>query len=78
MPLSIARGDRRIMLPTDSELLQPGDELLFCGTEKGESMLSASMNNVYTLNYLITGVDSPRGYLLQWLARRGRDSALSS
>jgi hypothetical protein len=36
------------------------------------------MNNVYTLNYLITGVDSPRGYLLQWLARRGRDSALSS
>ncbi|MFZ9037382.1 MAG: potassium channel family protein [Gammaproteobacteria bacterium] len=78
MPLSIARGDRRIMLPADSALLQPGDELLFCGTEKGESMLSASMNNVYTLDYLITGVDSPRGYLLQWLTRRGQDSALSS
>ena len=70
MPLSIARGDRRIMLPADSELLQPGDELLFCGTENGERMLSASINNVYTLDYLITGIDTPRGYLFQWFARR--------
>ena len=70
MPLSIARGGQRIMLPADSELLQPGDELLFCGTENGERMLSASMNNVYTLDYLITGVDKPRGYLFQRFAQR--------
>ena len=67
LPLSIARHGRRIMLPSDSEALQAGDELLFCGTETGESMLSASMNNGYTLDYLVSGVDKPRGYLFRWL-----------
>jgi Trk K+ transport system NAD-binding subunit len=78
MPLSIARHGQRIMLPPDSEQLQPGDELLFCGTEKGESMLSASMNNSYTLDYLITGIDQPRGFVFQWLAQRGRGAAMPS
>lgn len=73
MPLSIARHGTRIMLPPDSELLQPGDELLFCGTEAGESLLSASINNGYTLDYLIDGTDKPRGYLFQWIdSLRGR------
>ena len=78
MPLSIARHGERIMLPPDSEQLQPGDELLFCGTEKGESMLSASMNNSYTLDYLITGIDKPRGHFFQWLDQRRRGAAIPS
>ncbi|MDH3759516.1 MAG: NAD-binding protein [Gammaproteobacteria bacterium] len=75
MPLSIARHGQRIMLPSDSEVLQAGDELLFCGTEFGERMLSASMNNGYTLDYLVTGVDKPRGYLFQWLGSFGNRPA---
>ncbi len=78
LPLCITRDDERIMLPTDSELLQPGDELLFCGTEKGETMLEASMNNAYTLDYLVSGEDKPRGYFFQWLANRGRRRAIPS
>ncbi|TNF90150.1 MAG: potassium channel protein [Gammaproteobacteria bacterium] len=78
MPLSIARGEQRIMLPADSELLQAGDELLFCGTEGGERMLSSTMNNPYTLDYLITGEDKPRGYVFKWLAERKQASAPSS
>lgn len=72
MPLSIARGDERIMLPGDDLHLEPGDELLFCGTESGERLLSASMNNPYTLDYLISGEDRPRGYVFQWLLERRR------
>lgn len=65
--LAIQRGKRRIMLPTDSEPLLRGDEILFCGTEHSETMLSATMNNAYTLLYLITGIDAPRGYIFSWL-----------
>jgi len=70
MPFSIARGESRIMLPDENELLVAGDEILFCGTEHGERMLSASMNNAYTLDYLISGQDKPRGYLFRWLDNR--------
>jgi voltage-gated potassium channel len=69
MALAIQRGEYRIMLPEDKEPLLPGDEILFCGTEHSESMLSASMNNDYTLHYLITGNDAPRGYFFQWVER---------
>jgi len=68
--LAIQRGDKRIMLPNDNETLYAGDEILLCGTEHSETMLSASMNNGYTLHYLITGKDAPRGYLFQWLESR--------
>ncbi len=71
MPLSIARGERRVMLPADNFSLAFGDQLLFCGTEKGERMLAASMNNEYTLDWLLTGEDKPRGYFFQWLQSRG-------
>ena len=69
MPLSIARDGEQIMLPGDDQAVHEGDEVLFCGTEHGELMLAASMNNIYTLDYLVTGVDRPRGYFFQWLER---------
>ncbi len=67
MVLAIQRDSLRIMLPTDDETLQLGDEILFCGTEHSESMLLATMNNAYTLDYLISGIDPPRGYVFSWL-----------
>lgn len=66
--LAIVRGERCIMLPAANEPLEPGDEILFCGTEHSEVMLAATMNNPYTLDYLITGIEAPRGYVFQWLA----------
>jgi Trk K+ transport system NAD-binding subunit len=65
--LAIQRGSLRIMLPTDDEVLELGDEILFCGTEHSEIMLLATMNNTYTLDYLITGIDAPRGYFFRWV-----------
>ena len=70
IPLAIERGDKRIMLPADNELILECDEILLCGTEHSETMLAATINNAYTLDYLITGIDEPRGYLFRWLARR--------
>ena len=70
MVFAIQRGDNRVMLPKDNEPLHLGDEILLCGTENSETMLSASMNNAYTLHYLITGKDAPRGYFFRWLEGR--------
>ena len=70
IPLAIERGEKRIMLPADNEVILECDEILLCGTEHSETMLAATMNNAYTLHYLITGIDAPRGYLFRWLARR--------
>ncbi len=70
IPLAIERGDKRFMLPADNELILECDEILLCGTEHSETMLAATINNAYTLDYLITGIDAPRGYLFRWLARR--------
>ena len=54
MPFSIVRGENRIMLPSENETLVTGDEVLFCGTEHGERMLAASMNNTYTSGFIST------------------------
>ena len=66
--LAIERDQQRMMLPDDDETLRSCDEILLCGTEHGETMLSATMNNIYTLEYLVTGKEPPRGYLFRWLA----------
>lgn len=70
IPLAIERGDNRIMLPADNEPILECDEILLCGTENSETMLAATLNNVYTLDYLITGIDAPRGYLFRWFRRK--------
>ncbi len=70
MPLTIKRGEQCMMLSGDDEPVMQDDEILFCGTEHSEVMLSATMNNAYTLDYLISGRDKPRGYFFRWLDDR--------
>ena len=69
VPLVIKRGGKKLLLPPPSQLIQLGDEILFCGTGKAEHLLNATLNNPQTLNFLITGNDAPRGYFFSWLAR---------
>jgi voltage-gated potassium channel len=68
IPLSIGRSEECIMLPGPDEQLELCDEILFCGTEHSEVILDATLNNPYTLDYLVTGLDAPRGYIFEWLA----------
>jgi hypothetical protein len=70
MAFTIRRVGKCLMLPTDTESVLPGDDLLFCGTERAEDLLSATMNNACTLEFLITGRDHARGYLFRWLEQR--------
>jgi hypothetical protein len=70
VPLMMQRDQHCIMIPTLQQELQPGDEIVFCGTERSERLLLATLNNPYTLHYLVTGIDMPRGYFFSWLSRR--------
>jgi len=65
VPLMIERKGGCVMLPTNAEQVQCADEIVFCGTERSESLLMATLNNPYTLHYLVTGTDLPRGYFFR-------------
>ena len=74
--LMIERAGESIVLPSNAEAVQHGDELVFCGTEESKRLLIATLNNPYTLHYLVTGADLPRGYVFGWLAKQ-KQSATS-
>lgn len=65
--LAIRRAGQAIMLPNADFPLAAGDEILFCGISWVEHMLQATLQNPYTLRYVVTGFDVPRGYVFAWL-----------
>jgi voltage-gated potassium channel len=74
VPLVIRSGNEVTTMPPLDRALRENDDILFCGTDHGRHLLEATVNNRYTLDYLVTGEDAPRGYLMQWLMRRGHFS----
>ena len=75
VPLVVQRDSGCVMLPGDSEPVRRGDEILFCGTARAELLLAATLNNPYTLHYLVTGTEMPRSYVFEWLSRLARAPA---
>ena len=63
-------GQKPLVMPALTTPVRPGDQILFCGTAQAMRLLDATLNNEYTLRYLMTGRDEPRGYLMQWLTRK--------
>jgi len=70
VPLVVQHADALVMLPPDDELVEYDDVILLCGTERSKRLLEASVNNGYTLHYLLTGNDPPQSYSFSWVAQR--------
>ena len=70
IPLMMQRDGECLMLPGDSEQVRVGDEVVFCGTARSERLLISTLNNPYTLKYLVSGAYPPRGYFFNWLDRK--------
>ena len=70
VPLVMRSGQELNVMPALTAAIQPGDQILFCGTAGSLRLLDATLNNEYTLHYLISGIDQPRGYVMQWFTRR--------
>ncbi|QTF92103.1 NAD-binding protein [Halomonas sp. BM-2019] len=68
--LAVRRAGQSIMLPDKAFALAVGDELLFCGVHRAETRLQPTLHNPYTLRFILTGVEEPRGYVFAWLAGR--------
>jgi Trk K+ transport system NAD-binding subunit len=73
VPLVVrSAGGADTILPTDDYQIREYDEFLFCGKARAHSLLKANIQNEYTLHYLQTGVDQPRGWVAKWMARKLR------
>jgi hypothetical protein len=70
VPLYLKRDGEEILLPRNDQLLQPGDQVLFCGQKGAETHMRWTMHNFNALNYICTGVDRPSGHLWRWLSAR--------
>jgi Trk K+ transport system NAD-binding subunit len=66
LALVIVSGDKTVVMPDDSQAVRPGDQVLFCGTSRAVQLLDATLNNEYTLRYLMTGRDEIRSTFLRW------------
>lgn len=69
VPLIVTSGREYIVLPEENYLLKKNDEILFCGTRFAHSLIDSTLNNEYTLHFVRTGVDKPRGYFMRWLSQ---------
>jgi Trk K+ transport system NAD-binding subunit len=70
VPLVLQSEGRTSPMPEPSTPVRRGDQILFCGTTHAHRLLDATINNEYTLRYLITGEDEPRGWIMTWLSRQ--------
>ena len=70
VPLVLQGGEGVEILPDLERPVRPGDQILFCGSPQAYRLLDATLHNDYTLRFLITGRDEPRGWVMQWLSRR--------
>lgn len=64
------RDHKPVVMPERSQPLATGDEVLFCGTRHARRLVDAALNNEYTLQYLLTGIQEPRGLVVRWFGKR--------
>ena len=68
--LVVTRSTQDFMLPDSDFKVQTGDVVLFCGSRLARHLLYATVNNPYTLHFLVTGEEPPRSWFFQWLYKR--------
>jgi len=76
LALVIVSGEKTVVMPDDSQSVRPGDQVLFCGSSRAVRLLDATLNNEYTLRYLMTGRDEIRSTVLRWLFGKLRGEAV--
>ena len=69
--LMLCRGQNVMLLPDGDTPLQAGDALLFTGGPGVRAKLLLTLQNANALDYLLTGRDSPGGWIWQrWSAQK--------
>jgi Trk K+ transport system NAD-binding subunit len=63
IPLLLKRGTEFTMLPKETEVLQKGDQVLFCGPKQSRTRMQNTVRNPNTLHYVLTGEDRTSRFL---------------
>ncbi len=67
--LLLIRGTTSELLPALDNRLSVGDKLLFCGRYCAHSRMEWTLQNLHSLNYIITGGSRPQGVVWRFLER---------
>ena len=70
VPLILEREGREHRLPDPDTVLGIGDRVLFCSTRGARVEVEAALRSPYTLEYLVSGREVPRGHAARLLRRR--------
>ncbi|MCW8956107.1 MAG: NAD-binding protein [Gammaproteobacteria bacterium] len=57
--LLLKRGNQIILMPTDDIAIKSGDQILYCGTSDAERSMKWTLNELHSLNYIMTYEDMP-------------------
>ncbi len=69
IPLLLIRGTTSELLPALDNRLSVGDKLLFCGRYCAHSRMEWTLQNLHSLNYIITGGSRSQGVVWRFLER---------
>ncbi len=61
--LMLKRSNRLLLMPTDDIVIKPGDQLLYCGTPVAERSMKWTINDIHSLNYIMTFEASPDSFI---------------
>ncbi len=61
--LLLKRGNKILLMPTDDIAIKPDDQLLYCGLPVAERSMKWTLNDLHSLNYIMTYEDTPDSYL---------------
>lgn len=54
IPLMLKRSQKLLLMPTEDIAIKSGDQLLFCGTPGALRSMKWSLNDIHSLNYIMT------------------------
>ncbi len=70
LPLLLKRGEETILLPKVNQVVETGDQILFCGHYGVAELMGWTLQNHNVLRYIETGETRPDGYIWRWFANR--------
>ncbi|MFP6836049.1 MAG: NAD-binding protein [Pseudomonadales bacterium] len=65
--LMLRRGSERVIMPADSYEVVEGDEIFMCSTADAKRRVNSNLTDIYTIEYLATGIMPPRAYAMRRL-----------
>ena len=63
IPLMLKRNQKLLLMPTDDIAIKSGDQLLFCGTPGASRSMRWSLNDIHSLNYIMTYEETYDSYV---------------